>query len=193
MITRLFLLSLLALTSALSLSACTSVLSATTREPITINPGKRTMGARIDDRQITTVVRVNINKAHEDLRTAQLRVFSYNGVVLLVGRVPNNELKRLAGETALKVTPVRQVNNELEVGDAKKVWSRSVDSWITTKVKSKLLFNRDVESGRIRVITRNNTVYLMGLVSRAEANRIAQIASQTKHVRKVVKVFEYID
>jgi osmotically-inducible protein OsmY len=178
---------------SLLLSGCTSILSATTSEPITMNPGKRTLGAKIDDRQIETVATVNIRKAHKQLAEASVAVHSFNAVVLLIGQVPSPAMKQLAGETVLKINPVRQVHNELEVGTPISLLARSNDTWLTTKVKTKLLASRDVESGRIRVITENNAVYLMGLVSRAEGDKVSRIASRTGGVRKVVKVFEYID
>jgi osmotically-inducible protein OsmY len=174
-------------------SGCSSILSATVSEPITMNPGKRTLGAKIDDRQIETVASVNINKAHQQLAEASVNVHSFNGVVLLIGQVPSAELKQLAGETVLKINSVRQVHNELEIGNPIPLLARTNDTWLTTKVKTKLLADRDVESGRIRVITEHNVVYLMGLVARAEGDKVARIASRTGGVRKVVKVFEYID
>lgn len=177
----------------LAASGCTTLVNATTREPIELNPGKRSMGMRIDDRQLETIATVNINKAHERLDNAPISVHSYNGVVLLVGQVPNRDLRSLAGETVSKIHSVRQVHNELVVDEPLPFLSRTSDAWLTTKVKTQLLASRDVEGGRIRVITENGTVHLMGLVSRAEAEKVTEIVRHTGGVKKVVRVFEYID
>lgn len=174
-------------------SGCTTLVSATTSEPIELNPGKRSMGMRMDDRQLQTVATVNINKAHERLADARVNVHSYNGVVLLVGQVPNRELRSLAGETVTKIHSVRQVHNELEVEAPIPLLSRTNDTWLTTKVKTKLLANQDVEGGRIKVITENGAVHLMGLVTRTEADKVTEIVRNTGGVKKVVRVFEYID
>jgi osmotically-inducible protein OsmY len=42
-------------------------------------------------------------------------------------------------------------------------------------------------------VTESGTVYLMGLVTRAEAEEAAQTAATTGGVERVVKVFEYLD
>ncbi len=177
----------------LSLHGCSSIIGATTSEPIQVDPGKRTLGVRIDDRQIETIATVNINKASEELSNANINVHSYNALVLLTGQVPNSEARRLATDTVLAIPHVRQVHNELEIQANTSMLSRTNDTWLSTKVRTKLLANRDVESSRVRVITEDNTVFLMGMVSRVEADTITSIARHTGGVKKVVRVFEYID
>ncbi len=174
-------------------TGCTTLVDATTSKPIELNPGERSLGMRIDDGKLETIASVNINKAHERLDEAPIAVHSYNAVVLLVGQVPNKELRSLAGDTVGKIHSVRQVHNELEVEAPITFLTRSKDTWITTKVKTKLLASRDVEGGRVKVITENGSVFLMGLVSRAEGNKITEIVRHTGGVKKVVRVFEYID
>ncbi|WP_341936354.1 BON domain-containing protein [Marinimicrobium sp. C2-29] len=191
MASRLF--PVLLLLSLVLSAGCTTLVDATTSKPIKLNPGERSLGMRIDDGKLETIASVNINKAHERLDEAPIAVHSYNAVVLLVGQVPNKELRSLAGDTVGKIHSVRQVHNELEVEAPITFLTRSKDTWITTKVKTKLLASRDVEGGRVKVITENGSVFLMGLVSRAEGNKITEIVRHTGGVKKVVRVFEYID
>ncbi len=179
--------------ASLVFSGCTSIISATTDEPIQIDPGKRSLGVKIDDQQIETIAAVNINKAHPMLDDAPVSVHSFNAVVLLVGQVPTNELRELAGNTARKLPNVRQVHNELQVQAPISLLAGANDSWLTTKIKSKLLTNRDIDSGRLHIVTENNTVFLMGLVTHTEAEAITNVARHTGGVQKVVRVFEYID
>ncbi|UTF59634.1 BON domain-containing protein [Gilvimarinus sp. DA14] len=177
----------------ITLNGCTSIISATTDEPIQIDPGKRSLGVKIDDQQIETIAAVNINKAHPMLNDAPISVHSFNAVVLLVGQVPTKELRELAGNTARKLPNVRQVHNELQVQAPISLLAGANDSWLSTKIKSKLLTNRDIDSGRLQIVTENNTVFLMGLVTHAEAEAITDVARHTGGVQKVVRVFEYID
>lgn len=179
--------------SSLLMAGCTSIISATTDEPITIDPGKRSLGVKIDDKQIETIASVNIDKAHPLLDQAPISVHSFNAVVLLVGQVPTNEMRELAGATVRKLPNVRQVHNELQVQAPLSLLDSANDSWLTTKIKSKLLTNRDIDGGRLNIVTENNTVYLMGLVTHDEAEVITDIARHTGGVQKVVRVFEYID
>lgn len=175
------------------LSGCTTLLNATTEDPIQLHPGKRTLGAMIDDEQLETIAQVNINKASPELDQAHINVVSYNGILLLTGQVHSDELRALAGSTANKIPKVRQVFNEIQVQGQTSVLARTNDSWLTTKVKAILLTNKDINSGRIKIVTESGVVYLMGLLSRIEADRAAQVISATGGVQKVVKAVEYID
>ena len=70
--------------------------------------------------------------------------------------------------------------------------SRSNDGWITTKLKSKLLVKTGGDANRIKVVTTRSTVYLMGIVTQAEALSATEIARSVRGVSRVVKVFEYL-
>lgn len=185
-----------ALATALGLAAltgCSSVLEATHDGPIQQDPGKRTLGTYIDDQKIETVTVVNINKAHPDLKAANINVTSFNGVVLLTGQVENNELRALAGSTAQQVLNVRQVYNEIQVRGITSMLARTSDSWISTKVRSVMLADKEIDSSRVKIVTENGVVYLMGLLTRAEADNAAEVARGVGGVQKVVKAVEYID
>lgn len=181
------------LAGCLLLSGCSSIIGATTSEPIQMDPGKRTLGVKLDDNQLETVATVNLNKTDRRFNEANITVDSYNAVVLLTGQVATHELRDQASEVVLDIPHVRQVHNELEVRENLSLLARSSDTWLATKVRTKLLANRDIESGRVRVIVENNAVFLMGLVSRTEADKITDVARHTGGVEKVVRVFEYID
>ncbi|MCX2830081.1 BON domain-containing protein [Microbulbifer thermotolerans] len=179
--------------SAILSAGCSTVLEATHDGPIQQDPGKRSLGTFIDDQKIETITTVNINKAHPDLKAANINVNAFNGVVLLTGQVPNNELRLLAGRTAQQVQNVRQVYNEIQVRGNASFLAASSDTWLTTKVKSNLLANKEIDSGRIKVVTENGVVYLMGLLTRAEAEKAADVTRSIGGVQKVVKAVEYID
>lgn len=174
-------------------SGCTALIDVTTSEPLQVDPGKRTTGARIDDSNIETVASVNLRKAHAGILNGNVHVNSFNGVVLLSGQIATDELRQLAGETVNKIHTVRQVHNEIQVGPNASLGEINYDTWLTTKVKGKLLARGDIEGRRVRVVTEGKSVFLMGLVSRDEAERITEVTRTTNGVRQVVRVFEYID
>lgn len=179
---------------ALSLiSGCSSLVSATRSGPIEENYGKRSFGRLIDDSIIETKTSVNLNKTDEQLKNAHLSITSYNGVVLLAGQVPSQDLRETAANVTRKVRNVRRVHNELNVSGPISLPARTNDSWLTTKVKSKLLASKQVEGRRIKVVTENGVVYLLGLVSHAEADRIIEIVRTTFGIQKIVRIFEYLD
>ena len=181
------------LTGLLALiSGCAALVDSVNEEPVHIDNSKRTWGSWMDDQTIETVTTVNINKADPALRKARVKVISFNGTVLLIGQVPNENLKRVAGQTAQNVEKVRQVYNELEVGPNADILQQSNDSWLTTKIKTAMVTDKAVVADRIKINTELGTVYLMGLVTPKVAQEAVSIAANTYGVARVVKVFEYI-
>ncbi len=175
------------------LPGCGAVLSTADLEPIAHDPGERSLGARIDDETIETRAIVNIGAADEALDASHINVTSYNGYVLIVGQVPSEALKNKAAEVVKRIRHVRRIYNELEVAGNNSMVARTGDAWITAKVKSILLLNKETEGLRVKVVTENGVVYLMGLASRAEAARIEKKVSAIQGVRRVIALFEYFD
>jgi len=185
---------LLVLALCLAATGCSSVLTATRDAPIDDNRGTRTIGSKIDDSLIETKAAVNIAKAHPDLENgSNIVVASYNGVVLLAGQTPRSELKQAAEQAAGSVQRVKRVHNEIQVLQPSSALARSNDSWLTTKIKTQMLTNQDVPGSRIKVITENGIVYLLGLVTRQEGNRATSVVQSVSGVQRIVKLFEYID
>lgn len=185
---------LMALTVCLGVSGCSSVLTSARNSPIEDDRGTRTIGSKIDDSLIETKVSVNIAKANPELdKGSHIVVSSYNGVVLLAGQTPRADLKSLAEQTAGQVQRVKKVHNELQVIQPSSILARNNDAWLTTKIKTQMLTDESVPSSRIKVITENGIVYLLGLVRQQEANAATNVVQGVSGVQKIVKLFEYID
>lgn len=175
------------------LSGCVAVIDATTTGPIQIDPSKRSLGEYVDDKRLKTIVAVNLKKADPQLDNAHINVYSYNSVVLLTGEVPSKEMRELAGKTARDVNRIRQVYNELSIGPKTTFLSRTNDNWIQSRIKTKLLFHTDINSKRVKIIVEDNTVYLMGLMTKVQTDKITDVVRRTRGVKKVVRAIEYID
>jgi osmotically-inducible protein OsmY len=187
-------LSLLALTLCLGISGCSSVINASREAPIDDDRGTRTFGSKIDDSLIETKVAVNIAKASPDLdKSSHIVVTSFNGIVLLAGQTPRADLKQLAEQTASQVQKVKKVNNELQVIEPSSYLARSNDSWLTSKIKAEMLTDSTIPGSRIKVVTENGIVYLLGLLTQQEATRATNLVQGVSGVQKIVKLFEYID
>mgnify|MGYP000288920875 CR=1 FL=1 len=187
-----FLSQLIIVLCLLGLSSCSKIVSLTTDKPIAQDNGERTTGTIIDDEIIETAVLVNLDKTSEDLAKSHINVTSYNGLVLLTGQVNDEQLKEKAAAIAAKVRKVRRVHNEITLAAPTSMVVRSNDLWITTKLKSKMFIKPKIQSGRVKVITENGIVYLMGLLTPDEGQRVAELARKTSGVQKVVIIFEYI-
>jgi osmotically-inducible protein OsmY len=175
------------------ITSCASIIDATTSQPLQIDSGKRTFGSLIDDEKLETVAKVNIRKASPELKIAHINVVAFNGVILLTGEVGSGKMREQAGNTVRAIHSVRQVFNELQVQGRTSVLSRANDTWLTAKVKAVLLNDKDINSRRIKIVTESGTVYVLGLLSRIEAEKAANTVSRIGGVQKVVKAIEYID
>ena len=183
----------LALGLVFLLTGCTTLVNSVTSKPIQPDPSDPSVGTDFNDIQMDTYIGVNLKKAHPDLKRSHINVNVYNALVLLTGEVPNIEMKALAGDTARAFHGVRQVHNELQVRGKTSIVSRTNDALITGKIKAGLVFEKQIKATDISVTTEDSVVYLMGTVLRANGEIASNIASASGGVRKVVKVFEYVD
>jgi len=179
----------------LAMSSCTTILVETTGdEGIQEDPTERTTGARVEDEAIETKVLVNMKSQEPGLKNAHIDAVSYNGVLLLIGQVESEALKARATEIASQASAkIKRIHNEMEVSGKTSLVSRTNDTWITTKVRTRMMTNRDVPSDQIKIVVENGTVYLMGLISEMEGDNAANVARNVSGVSRVVKVFEYIN
>lgn len=153
----------------------------------------RTFGTVFDDQIIESKGRVRIKRAHPDLKKAHIIVTSFNGIVLLIGQVASEELKILSAKQFADFQKVRRVYNEIQIAGPTSIFSRGNDSWLTTKIKAKMLTAKAVDASRVKVVTENGVVYLLGLVTEDEAAAAVDLTRRVYGVQKVVKVFEIVD
>jgi osmotically-inducible protein OsmY len=151
---------------------------------------RRTSGIYVEDENIEL-------KAFKKMETnlgenAHVNVTSYNRNVLLTGEVPVAESKTKAENLVKEITNTRSITNEISVAPKTSLGSRSSDSYITTKIKTKFVTENKFPANYVKVVTENSVVYLMGIVTNAEAEAAVEIARNTDGVTKVIKVFEYM-
>jgi osmotically-inducible protein OsmY len=144
----------------------------------------------IQDQQIASAVANKIT-ANPDLRASHIEVTCFNQIILLTGETTSEELRQQAGTLAQETPEVTRVYNQITVKGPTSSLTRASDSWITAKIKTQMLATEGLQSGTIKVVTENGTVYLMGIVTREQANIAVDIARQVSGVQRVVKIFQY--
>jgi osmotically-inducible protein OsmY len=157
---------------------------------------RRTVGTFIDDEGIELKARMAIFDDKELNSQIHINIISINGVVLLVGQAPTEAARQKAAEIVSTVPKVRLIHNEMTVAAPNSYLTRSSDSLITAKVKSKLFTIKghdNFDPTRVKVVTENGIVYLMGILTHSEADTVTDAARQVGGVQKIVKLFEYID
>ena len=156
-----------------------------------ISEDRRTSGMFIEDEGIELKGARRIHQQYGD--HVHINVTSYNRIVLLSGEVPTAAIRADVEKLMMGVENVRKIYNELVIAANTTLASRSNDTLITSKVKARFLAERKFQINHIKIVTENEVVFLLGVVTRQEADNAAQIASSTAGVKKVVKAFEYLN
>ena len=153
---------------------------------------RRTFSKQIDDQSIEFIAHNELAKIKALSKNTNLHVISMNGLVLVVGQAPNSYLRELAIKTIQDVPDIVTIHNQIRIGSTTAVTTQSHDIWLTSKVKSALLANGEVNAKDIKVVTENAEVFLLGLVTKKEAGIVVEITRNINGVSKVYKAFEYI-
>jgi osmotically-inducible protein OsmY len=175
----------------LTLEGCVPVVvGAAVGGTVMVATDRRTTGTQVDDEFIEDKASYTIRERFKG--DFHVNVTSYNGIALLTGEVPAEAARADVAQVVLTTPKVRAVQNELAIGPVTDLNSRSNDTLITSKVKTRFVEANKFQINHVKVVTERSTVYLMGIVRRDEGDAAAQIASTTAGVQRVVKVFEYL-
>jgi len=146
----------------------------------------------IDTMRQDMVITHNVKKKLDYLgKGNRIVVSSFDHVVLLTGQVATEDHRTQAQQSAQQVAGIKQIYNEIAIAGPISALTQSSDTWITTKIKSQMLSKKDLHATQIKVITENGSVFLMGRVSRKQADKAVNIARRVSGVQRVVKIFEY--
>lgn len=177
--------------SVINLQGCFPVVATGAGTGVLMAEDRRTSGTFIEDQGIELKASNRLSDKFKD--TAHINLTSYNRVILMTGEVPTEAAKQEAEQIARGVPNVNNVINELAIAGNSSYTSRSNDTYLTSKVKVRFVDMGKFQANHVKVVTENNVVYLLGMVTRKEADNAAEIARTTSGVQKVVKVFEYLD
>jgi osmotically-inducible protein OsmY len=174
-----------------SLQGCFPVIAAGAGTGVLIAQDRRTSGAYVEDEAIEVKAFDRISKQFGD--KVHVNVTSYNRHVLLTGEVPDSDTKAQVERIVANILNVDKVYNELGIQPNSSLVARSNDTLITSNVKFRFLDDKRFNAINVKVVTERNVVYLMGIVSHAEGQAAAEVASGSKGVSSVVTLFEYVD
>ena len=181
---------ILAIGFTAQLTACLPLLAGGAAAGGAVAADRRTSGYYVEDENIELKA---VKKMETNLgEHAHVNVTSYNRNILLTGEVPDAAAKAKAELLIKEIENVRTITNEIAVGTKSSLSSRSNDTYLTSKVKTKFVTENKFSANYVKVVTENSVVYLLGIVTKAEADDATTIASNTDGVAKVVKVFEYM-
>jgi osmotically-inducible protein OsmY len=139
-------------------------------------------------------IKTNIQNAWLQANPNMQRDFTvtvYQGRVLLTGATPNPELKAQAKQVASQIPGVRVVYDEIEVGPTEDTWQSVKDTWVSSQIRSNLVFTGNVRSVNYTIDAVNGSVYLIGSArSQAELDKVTDVARNVPNVKRVVSYVE---
>ena len=151
---------------------------------------RRSTGVYVEDENIEWKARGRLIDRFKD---THVNVTSFNQTVLLTGEVPSEQVKTEVADAIRTIASVKNVVNELVIGGSTAYTARANDTFITTNVKTRFINNGKFSINHVKVVTEAGTAFLLGIVTREEADAATELARTTAGVSRVVKVFEYTE
>ncbi len=191
--------SLIALTALLTtfiLSGCTPAIIGGATVGAGAIHDRRSTGAVIDDQTIELKALSRFFNDNQISSSTHINVTAYNGIILLTGEAPSESLRNKAVSLVRTIPKVRKIHNEISLSAPSAMIARSSDSYITSKVKVSLFGIQDIKGfdpTRVKVVTEDGTVYLMGLLWPIEEQAVVEMTRRVGGVQRVVKLFEHIE
>lgn len=174
----------------LLLTGCTGEIIPPVAAGSWFNHDRRSAKTIIDDQTITVKANLAIAKNKTVWKESHVSTLSYNNTLLLVGQTKHQAYKQEIEKIIQNVGGISSVYNQITVGPPISLATRTNDTWITTQVKARIISDRDVGMNRVKVITENSVVYLMGALTPDEEQSTINIARRVPGVKKVVTVLE---
>ena len=182
----------LLLSATLMLQGCLGVMFAGAGTGFASVTDRRAVSTQVSDQAIDMRATHRLGTTNPLWEQSRVVVITTNGKSLLVGQTPTPAFSQQAEEIVKGVPGVTEVFNELRITQPLDVAARSQDSWLTSKVKSTLLAEKNIDGTKIKVVTENGEVFLIGLVTQKEADISVQLARNISGVKRVITVFEFV-
>jgi osmotically-inducible protein OsmY len=174
------------------LQGCTAVAVVAVTTGASMVTDRRSIGNQIDDQSIELEAYNEITKNKSLNDNTNLHIISVNGSVLIIGQAPNTYLRDQVVKIINDINGVVRIHNQIRIGNLTSITTQTNDVWLTSKVKSALFSSDEVDGNTIKVITENAEVFLMGLVTKKEADTAINITRNISGVNRVFKAFEYL-
>ena len=181
--------------SLLLLSSCSPIASGVAvlaQDVTSTSNDRRSPGELIDDKNIQQ--RINsIIKNDTMFEDSHISFLVYDKSVAIFGEAPSGEISSyLDTEIKSKIPTIKQAINEIKLAKNSSYLSRTKDQLITAQIEVLFLNQEVFHPNHVLVKTNNQTVYLMGAVTKREAEHATNVVSTAKNVMEVVKLFNII-
>ena len=182
------------LASSFILSSCSPIVqgAAAVTTVATMSNDRRSVGEILDDKTLDLNLSSIVRK-DTILEDMHINFMVYNKSVLMVGESPSSEARDFLEKQIKRNAPkMKQLINEVAVMPNSSYLSRAKDGIITVQIETLFLNQEVFHPTHVRIMTERRTVYLMGSVTKREAEHATNLATRAKNVDKVVKLFNYL-
>ena len=173
------------------ISSCTTGITVATTGAQAVYD-RHTLKQKMTDNYITMQAYRKIYTDTHRYDGTNIAVATFHNEVLLTGEASQINQIREVEQIVKDIPNVNEVHNHLSVAGVSSTLTSASDSWITAKIKAKLIAIDEVDPSQIKVVTENGTVYLMGIVFPEQAETAAEVAAETAGVQEVIKHFSYL-
>jgi len=175
------------------LQGCAGGLIVIAGTAVAVSSDERTMSEQFDDSLLSVNALDKINELGLDDENTRINLISNSGYLLVLGQVADQLHKTLIDKKLHTLTEVKGIYNQLRISKPIGFFQQSQDSWITTKVKSQLTAHDTVNPLKIKVVTENAEVFLIGKINEKMAKDATNITRKVKGVKQVNRVFQLIN
>jgi hyperosmotically inducible protein len=163
------------------MTGCTSIYKSAVDE--------RSVGEQYDDQKITTAIRKKF-RDDEKIKYFDISTYVYNGHVFLVGEYETADQKNQAVKLARQIEGVKSVTDYFLPKKDDETCGTTANLKLSTKVKTKLIGDKDISSTQIEVKALQCNIILLGLV--ASADEISKAKAHAKAVEGVRSVKSFL-
>lgn len=154
---------------------------------------RRSLGNQVDDNTLELKVSKALSPLRKDKqKPTHINIDVFNGIGLLSGQVATAQQRQQAETSASNIEGLKKVHNQLRIAQPTSAGTRTYDVWLASKVRANLLTDKRLDGLHISLVVEDSEVFLMGLVTRQEANIAVDVVRNIDGVARVIKAFEYI-
>ena len=150
----------------------------------------RTLGTYIEDHSIVSQAEKIIKESNHAKSDFSVQAHAFNEVLLLTGEVAQEKIRMDLFDRITNIPKVRQIQNEINISNPIKNRTKLTDRFVKSKIKSKMLFKNIAKRREVKIICRNGTVYVMGLINSTKVAELTKIVQETRGVNSVVVLIE---
>uniref|UniRef100_A0A1A9Z0Z2 BON domain-containing protein n=1 Tax=Glossina pallidipes TaxID=7398 RepID=A0A1A9Z0Z2_GLOPL len=148
---------------------CTSTHMFGTAIAIKVASDPRSIGTQIDN--LTLKMRISSALFKDEIlknQESRISIISYNNKLLIIGQVLNYFVSNHIQKIVENYNNANEIYNEIRILQPISFMEVIEDSWISTKVRAKIICNKQLKLRNLKIITENKEVFIFGEISKQE-------------------------